>query len=316
LAIEIITFYKGITMKRISLYLFLINCLIHFSVSAQVSITVNIINPTPTYLSDWNNSRAGLAIVLLNSAGQQETGLVKFRTQLLNSKGDVIAISNDGSARVYTIRSGATTFTLEKVLQLENLQFSDRVVANKIQTSGKLPVDNYWLKVQLLSGVNNSELTKVDGNGTQFRQISYQLPYLLTPNDKSWLDANISQSVITFRWSSLIPMSREPVIYRLQVFEVLDGQQSMQALRANQPILSIDVRGTTQYFWRPQLSFKEARGRIFIWTVQTLDAKGTPISTIDENTEGRSEPRVFGVCDKLNHQKEDPGEDCAAGRKL
>ncbi len=302
-------------MNKLLFNLVLINFLVIYTASAQLAVTVNISYPAPAYLSDWNNSRAGLITVILNSAGQQETGLVKFRTELQNSSGGLIAFSNNSTARTYTIRSGANTFTLDKALQLENLRFENGVIAHKIQTTGKLPSDTYTLCIQLLDGANEAVLTRVPVC-RQFTQINYQLPFLLTPNDKAWLDANIAQSVITFRWSSLVPMSKEPVIYRLQVFEVLDNQLPVQALRSNQPILETDVRGTTQYFWRPQLSFKDTNGHVFIWTVQTLDAKGMPVSSADENNQGRSEPRVFGVCNKLNREKTGTGEDCETGRKL
>ena len=300
--------------KRI-LYVLLISFLVNCHLSAQITVTVNIGYPAPTYLSDWNNSRAGLATVIINSAGQTTEGRIKFKTDLENSNGGVIATSNNSTARIYTVRAGANTFTLDKVLQLENMQVFDGVIARKIQNSGRLPADNYQLCVQIISGDNDAPLTKV-AVCRPFTQINYQLPYLLSPNDKAWLNANIAQTVITFRWSSMVPMSKEPVTYRLQVFEVLDNQQPMQALRSNQPILETDVHSTTQYFWRPELSFKDAHGHVFIWTVQTLDSKGLPVPSADENNQGRSEPRVFGVCDKLDHDKIGTGEDCATGRKL
>ena len=302
-------------MKRIFLVLVFINFLSVYSVLAQIAVTLNISYPAPTYLSDWSNSRSGLMTVVLNSAGQQETTMVKFRTQLQNSNGDIIAASKDASARVYTIRSGATTFTLDKALQLENMQFIDGSIVRKIQTSGKFPADNYTLCVELLSGLNDVSLTKVPVC-RPFAQINYQLPFLLSPNDKVWLDANIAQSLITFRWSSLVPMNKEGVFYRLQVFEVLSGQEPMQALRGNHPILETEIKGTTQYFWRPQLSFKDSFSHVFIWTVQTLDSKGIPVPSTDENNQGRSEPRVFGVCNEVKTDKSDPGADCSSSRKL
>lgn len=302
-------------MKRIFLFLVLVITLSSQVVWAQITVTINISYPAPTYLCDWSNSRAGMVTVVLNSAGQQEATLVKFRTQLQNSNGTVIAASKDATARVYTIRSGASTFTLDKVLQLENLQFIDGSIINRVQTSGRLPADNYTLCVELLGGTSDISLTKVPVC-RPFVQINYQLPYLLLPNDKAWLDANISQSLITFRWSSLVPMNREGVVYRLQVFEILPGQQPMQAFRGNQPILETDVRGTTQYFWRPQLSFKDGNAHLFIWTVQTLDSKGVPLPSTDENNQGRSEPRVFGVCDHPKNDKSESGADCSSDRKL
>jgi hypothetical protein len=302
-------------MRKYFVFFTLIISFTNQSAMAQISVNLNISYPAPTYLSDWNNSRAGIVSVILNTAGQQEATQIKFRTQLQNSNGIVIAASNDANARTYNIRSGATTFTLDKALQLENLQFVDGSIINKIQTTGKLPADNYTLCIELLNSQGDVSLTKVPVC-RPFMQINYQLPYLLMPTDKAWLDANIAQSVITFRWSSLVPVIKEGVVYRLQVWEVLPGQEPMQALRGNQPILETEVRGITQYFWRPQLSLKDFEGHIFIWTVQTLDLKGIPIPSTDENNMGRSEPRVFGVCDHVNKDNGDPGEDCSKGRKL
>lgn len=302
-------------MNKIYFFILIVICLNNHSASAQLAVTLNISYPAPTYLSEWNNSRSGIVTVILNSAGQQEATLIKFRTQLQNSNGDIIATSNDGTARVYTIRSGATSFTLDKALQLENLQFVDGGIINRIQTSGKLPADNYTLCIELLSSVSGISLTKLPVC-RPFVQINYQLPYLLSPTDKVWLDANVSQSLITFRWSSLVPISREGILYHLQVWEILPGQEPMQALRGNQPILDTQIRGTTQYFWRPQLNLKDDSGHLFIWTVQTLDLKGIPVPSTDENNQGRSEPRVFGVCDHLKQDKADPGEDCSKERKL
>ena len=131
--------------------------------------------------------------------------------------------------------------------------------ANSLATSGKLAPGNYQLCVQLLT-IDNQPLQFEQCK--PFIQVNYQLPYLLTPTDKFWLDANTAQTAITFRWSGLIPATQEQPTYRLQVYEVKDDQTPMQALRANQPILLQDVRRTTQYIWRPQLSFKDSANHI------------------------------------------------------
>jgi hypothetical protein len=285
------------------------------SVSAQFAVTINIFSPAPTYLSDWSKSSTGMMTVTYNNP-KDPTSLVKFRTTLQYFNGGVIATSNNATAPVYTIQQGPNLFTLDKALQLDNLQFSNGAIVRSIQTSGRLPVASYQLCVQLLNATTNVELLKVPFC-MKFDQVNYQLPYLLSPNDKTWLDANIAQSVITFRWSSVVPKPREPVFfYRLQVFEVLENQQPMQALRSNQPILETTVRFTTQYIWRPQLSLKDSTGHVFIWTVQTLDYKGFPLPSADESTQGRSEPRVFGVCTKRGHGGEGPVEDCISVRKF
>ncbi len=302
---------RSIMKKIISIFLlaFLVSGFVH----AQVSLTFNISYPAPTYLSDWSSTRSGVAIVTFNPVAATPQ-LIKFATQIQSIDGTTIAASNNSSAISYTLQRGPNTFTLDKLLQLENLRFTGGSVIRSIQTTGKLPPGSYQLCIQIVNETGEPVFLKAPVC-RQFTQETYQLPYLLSPQDKVWLDANIAQTVITFRWSNIVPQPKERVIYRLQVFEVMENQLPMQALRSNQPLLSIEVLNT-QYFWRPQLSLKDPDGRVFIWTVQTLDGKGYPLNATDANNPGRSEPSVFGVCHTIHPGKENPGEDCSKSRQL
>ena len=302
-------------MNKIKRFAWILALLIGGYANAQLNLNINISYPAPSYLNDWAYGKSGMATLVLNQEGQLLK--IKFQTQLQNSDGTIIASSNNATAATYSIRTGANVFTLDKLLQQENLRFSDGNVIRSIQQSGKLPSGNYQLCIQVLGSANGStremELLKVPVC-RPFTQATYQLPYLLAPMDKTWLDANTAQSVITFRWSSLVPRTMERVAYRLQVFEVMDNQKPMQALRSNMPILSVDVLNTTQYMWRPQLNFRESGGSVFIWTIQTLDIKGNPITTNDGTNLGWSEPRTFGVCNKAS--KGNPEEACGNGKSL
>jgi hypothetical protein len=282
-------------------------------VNAQVTMTVNISYPAPTYLSDWSFTRSGIAVVTFTPAGVP-TQQIKFATRIQKADGTVIASSNNSSAIIYALQRGPNSFTLDKILQLENQRFIDGSVIRSIQRSGKLPPGTYQLCVQVLNSLGEAVFLKSPVCYT-FIQASYQLPYLLSPGNKSWLDANLAQTVITFRWSNIVPTPKERVFYRLLVFEVMDNQLPVQALRSNQPVLSVEV-ANTQYFWRPQLDMKDPAGRVFIWTVQTLDSKGYPLTANDGDNPGMSEPFVFGVCNTLHPGKENPGEGCAGGKKL
>jgi hypothetical protein len=42
-------------------------------------------------------------------------------------------------------------------------------------------------------------------------------------------------------------------------------------------------------------ALNSAKGKAFIWTIQTLDAAGLPVSDGNVNGDGRSEPIVFYV---------------------
>jgi hypothetical protein len=288
-------------MKKIIIFIVVAMFFLPKDSLAQFTLNFNISYPAPIYLSDWHKSQTGIATVVYNTK-EEISVQVKFRTQLQNASGNIIATSNDASAVIYTIRKGANSFSLDKILQIENLQFTIGNYIRNIQTHGKLPEGDYQLCILLINFKDNRVLMPAPVC-RQFTQANYQLPYLLAPNDKTWLDANIAQSVITFRWSNIVPRVPEYVIYRLQVFEVKDYQNRMQALRSNQPILNVELRNTTQYFWRPQLSFNDSIDHIFIWTVQSLDSRRNPISSVDENIQGRSEPRVFGVS-----KREKPGD--------
>jgi hypothetical protein len=259
---------------------------------AQFSGSLNLNSRPPAYLSDWNSALTG-QLILNYASPTGNTASVKLNASLLDASGNTVGSSNNATAKIIILNTGPNIININRVLQLENMQFTN--AANTLAKSGKLSPGSYQLCVQLLS-VDNQPLQFQQCR--PFTQVNFQLPYLLTPTDKFWIDANTAQTAITFRWSSLVPATQETPIYRLQVYEVKDAQTPMQALRANQPILLTDLRRTTQYIWRPQLFLKDSSNHIFIWTVQTLDSKGIPIETADANTQGRSEPRVFGVCNK------------------
>jgi hypothetical protein len=256
-------------------------------IAAQVTGNLILNSRPPSYLSDWTNALTGQLV--LNYTDSIPLN-VKLNTRLLEENGNAIATSNNPTAGIIVLRRGPNIINISTVLQLQNMRFTS--AANALAASGKLLPGNYQLCVQLLT-VDNQTLPFQQCK--LFTQVNYQLPYLLTPTDKIWLDANTAQTAIIFRWSSLVPATQDAPIYRLQVYEVQEAQTPMQALRANQPILITDLKRATQYIWRPQLSFKDSGNHVFIWTVQTLDSKGVPFVTQDANTQGRSEPRVFGI---------------------
>jgi hypothetical protein len=237
-----------------------------------------------------------------------------------------------------------------------------------------LPADNYTLCVQLVRQPDYAAASLAVCKN--FYLATTQLPTLMKPYNEEVLDAKIAQTAITFRWTPVVPHTTTPVTYRLQVFEVLENQTAMQALRSNQPLLDREVKAATQYIWQPQLSFmayftnnenagempnnhpgkmitnesgngsgdagvintsesnigKDKKSRqknintsednlgsgkggktaqknintsednlgsghnmMFIWTVQTLDDHGFPITQTDGNGEARSEPVIFYV---------------------
>jgi len=271
----------------------------------QSQITVNLaLNSRPQpWLSQWVNPINGQMIITYMKGPVQGEAQVKLRTTLSDESGSIVGASNVNASRIYTLREGVNLFTMADALQLQNLVLSGKV-QNTLQRTGRLAAGQYQLKV---------EVVNVSGDAVFARQThpffitSYQLPKLMVPADGAQLDALVAQSLITFRWTGLIPNTSELPTYRVQVFEILPGQTPMQAFRGNYPILDEPaLRGTTQYIWRTSLPMlDDTANQKFIWTVQTLDMEGHPVPSNDMNNQGRSEPAVFTIINQMGAGNKD-----------
>jgi hypothetical protein len=125
------------------------------------------------------------------------------------------------------------------------------------------------------------------------RETEYTPPTLINPeNGKVYTEAELSRPV-TFRWTPLVPKPRDPVTYRLKVWQLMQGQNSTEAMRTNPPIVTKDVDNITQAVvngiytgpCRPPYLCD------YVWQVQALNREGKPMG----RNEGRSEPYTFKV---------------------
>lgn len=237
-------------MKKIFL-LITIN-LIVISAMAQFKITLVMSTTPPATLSEWGNRREVLTL-LVNMQGS--TGAeAKIKTEIKTMDGTVIGTTDLAKARTISFAAANTILTANDVLPLDNIIFTGKY-RSSLDKTGKLPSDNYTLCVQLVRSVDYTPASEQQCKN--FFLATLQLPILMKPYDEEKLDSKVAQTAITFRWTPIVPQQREAVTYHIQVFEVLDYQTPMQALRANQPLLDATVRGATQYIWRPQLLFDE-----------------------------------------------------------
>ncbi|MGZ3755515.1 MAG: hypothetical protein ACXVAY_16980 [Mucilaginibacter sp.] len=265
--------------------------------NAQITLNVALNSRPQPWLSEWGNPINGTMIITYTSGTIQVSPLIKLRTTLFDQNGAVVGTSNINAARVYTLKQGLNQFTMADALQLQNLTLLGNL-KNLMQRTGRLTSGQYQLMVEVM----NTAGTLVQAKQTRpFFVNSYQLPVLMQPANGAELDAHIAQSVIVFKWTSLVPSTQEIPTYRIQVFEVLPGQEPMQAFRGNRPLLDEQaMRGTTQFIWRTNLPMLDSTAnKRFIWTVQTLDINGIAIPTADANTSGRSEPATFTIVNQM-----------------
>ena len=103
---------------------------------------------------------------------------------------------------------------------------------------------------------------------------------LTTPaNGKLFTVDELTKS-ITFRWTPLVPRPKEPVTYRLKVWQLMQGQNGTQAMRTNKPIIEKDVMDVTQVAVNGIYSgpCKPPYMCDFIWIVEAIAADGKPIT--------------------------------------
>jgi len=295
-------------MKLYHLLLTVFMLLIVQVARAQITLNLALNNRPQPWLADWVNPVNGQMFISYMRGPALNDPSVKLRTSLLDERGSVIGLSNINSARVYTLRPGVNQFTIADALQLQNLNLQGNI-QNTLQHTGRLPAGQYQLMVEVLNAAGDIVRAR---QTRPFFITSYQMPVLMQPASGSSLDVRVAQSIITFRWTSLIPGSPDLPQYRVQVFEILPGQTPMQAFRGNRPLLDeASIKGSTQYIWRTNLPMLDSTAnKKFIWTVQTLDSRGLPVPGMDMNIQGRSEPAIFSIVNHIgemdkNRKKED-----------
>jgi hypothetical protein len=302
-------------MKKLILLITTVFALVQ--TNAQLTTVLNVQANPSAIVSSWASTPQTITLVVNNTSQTQRS--FKIKATIKTTSGDVVATSDVTKVATFTSVGGTSNvYNAITAMPYEYLLFSGKYNST-MQRSGKLPTESYQLCTQLVNPIDYTALTQEQCK--VFNIASLQLPFLVSPAAETSLEKNIAQSVITFRWTPLVPRpAQADVTYKVQVFEVLDGQKPMQAFRANMPLLDVDVKRATQYIWRPLLSFDENTKdsihmdstkpdvlKTFIWTVQTLTNNLTgaiePLTEASINGDGRSQPQVFYISNNATASK-------------
>lgn len=277
--------------------------------NAQLNTNLIMDSRMPSNLVDWQAKPQTITLIVSNLGGSVGKP-IKIRTTIKSASGAEVSTTDLGQAKTYTFRDGNTILTAADIFPFEIQRFTG-TYQKSLNKAGKLPSDSYTLCVELLLATDLVPQATIKCRN--FFVAGVQLPICMMPANNQELDIRKAQTAIIFRWTPLVPRPQTVVNYRLQVFEILENQQPVQALRSNQPILDKIVTGQTQFIWQPQgiLGFtndtnldsssqrkdwdgKIMGGKQYIWSIQSLDASQNPIG-VDGNGEGRSEPVVFKI---------------------
>ncbi|MEP7235773.1 MAG: hypothetical protein ABI778_10810, partial [Ignavibacteriota bacterium] len=138
--------------------------------------------------------------------------------------------------------------------------------------TGLLPEGTYELCITLVSASTMQPVSQaVCRNFSLTKNI---LPVLLQPEDKKKIVSGTEKTTL-FVWSPMIPVPQNPVIYRLRVVDVLQGQTVQQAFNINTPLFERTVLGATQMLWPQEIPLPDA-GVNLAWGVQPEDNLGNP----------------------------------------
>lgn len=103
--------------------------------------------------------------------------------------------------------------------------------------------------------------------------VEYAPPTLITPENGKKISISNLMKPLQFRWTPLVPKPKEPVTYRLRVWQLMQGQNGVAAMRSNSPIADKEIKEITQATLtniytgpcRPPYLCE------FIWNVQALN---------------------------------------------
>jgi len=269
-------------MKKLQLLL-LLSCFACTAATSQISqikiVSFQVKNTLPAKIDDWISVPAALIL----TAQKAPTVQLKEPKLVIQIKGNgaVICGNNPGTA------SPMSPFDVKT--------FTTNELTGMMGNCGVLKEGSYQICVQFYNqdriAISNEVCKEFKVEAAKAED--YAPPTLITPeNGKTYTEAEIKRP-LSFRWTPLVPKPKEPVTYRLKVWQLMQGQNGTAAMRSNQPIVTKDVDNITQavitnIFTGP---CKPPYLCDFIWTVQALNRQGNPIG----NNNGTSEPWSFSV---------------------
>ncbi len=274
-------------MKQFFTFLLAI-CSIWATAQNQINpITITLPANPPANTAEWATA---LPPVMILAQAKMQNGQVnpmvvesKILVTIKNGAGKICGMYNQQNAPMSNFNAASKNWTGANVLSLLGQECT-------------LQPGSYELCVKFISpnmasgnailGEACKAFTIVDS-----KQQVYSAPQNISPANEKVFNANDQNAPITFRWVPVLPKPKDPVTYRLKVWQLMQGQSGSQAMRSNPPIVTKDVDNITQAVvaniytgpCRPPYLCD------YVWNVQALDKDSKPIG----NNNGTSELSRF-----------------------
>ena len=133
---------------------------------------------------------------------------------------------------------------------------------------------------------------------------TFRQPQAISPVNGAVISQAAAKMPVNFRWTPVVPKPQEPVTYRLKVWQLMQGQNGTQAMKANQPIITKDVDNLTQLVASNLITGPCRPPYLcdFVWNIQAINREGKSIGDND----GSSELMTFKIADGGSSTNDNP----------
>lgn len=246
-------------------------CLSAYVMPAQLIVNVILPPQIPGKISDLIEQADDIRLSITNPTPEDLSfrilGHVDVDDARIATVGFAISpteVAPAGQNRIITLR--------ELDVLRDAIDMNSPAVIN-ILRSGYLPAGNLSWCFRLVSASNpNLELAPEQCKNKVVT--AYQAPIALQPLEGESLEPN---KLPIFRWTPVTPSFLGVLEYRLQIFEILPGQEPMQAFRSNQPLWERSSP-STQLNWPFEVPRDPGN---YLWTVRAFDTEGDPVGAVE-----------------------------------
>ncbi len=259
--------------------LFLSECAYTQQPLNQINISsFSVKNKLPADVSTWGNIPASIVLVA-QKLPQAQLKDVKLVLQIKQAGTKICG------------NTAQATATMD-VFDVRN--FSANELLGLLSQCPRLTTNMYTLCVQFFN-IDNYPISRefckefMVGDAVQ----SYSAPQNSAPSNEKKFEEATLKAPLTFRWIPVLPKPKDPVMYKLRVWQLMQGQTGTQAMKSNEPIIEKEVTNINQAIvtnliaepCKPPYLFD------FVWNVQALDKEGKPIG----RNMGTSELYMFKI---------------------
>ncbi len=244
-------------------------CTVKYSIAQQPLNQINVVSfgvksKLPADVSSWGTIPGSILLVAQKSPTVQLQG-VKMLIQIKNGSNKVCGNTVQASTTidVFTIRN----FTANELIGMLNpcLKLNANMYTMCVQFFN---VDNYPISKEYCKNFLIGDIP-----------ITYNTPQNLFPTNNSQFTELNFKAPITFRWVPVLPKPKETVVYKLRVWQLMQGQKPTQAIKANVPIVEKEVTNINQAIITNIIAEPCSPPYLcsFVWNVQALDKDGKAI---------------------------------------